>query len=236
MRAESGGGAQRSLRVSADHGARSGEKGSGSAGAGGRRRAASRRRGRVGAAPRGSRSTSPRRGRRRSRRPARSRTTPSSSTSSCPVCPATRCSGVSGPPRCGHPCSCSRRRTASTTSPTPSTSGPTTTSRSPSPSSSSSPACGPCCAPERPARMAAGDLVLDPAARRVWRGDTEIALTARVRAAGVPGRSCSPPRRRGASIVEVYVSYLRRKVDAPFGRCAIETVRGAGYRLRPSGG
>jgi two-component system OmpR family response regulator len=104
---------------------------------------------------------------------------------------------------------------------------------------------------ERPTVLSAGDLQLDPAARRAWRGDTEIALSAKELAlleafmrrpgrildryeliehawdGGYDGRS---------NIVEVYVRYLREKVDRPFGVVSIETVRGAGYRLRPDGG
>ncbi len=91
-----------------------------------------------------------------------------------------------------------------------------------------------------------GDLRIDPAARRVWRGDDEIALTARefdvlellVRRAG---EVLSKDRILAAvwdsdfdgdpNIVEVYVRRLRRKVDEPYGRRSIETVRGAGYRI-----
>jgi DNA-binding response OmpR family regulator len=106
-------------------------------------------------------------------------------------------------------------------------------------------------APERPSRLSAGDLRLDPAARRAWRGDTELDLTA---------RELSLLefllRRRGEvlskleilahvwdfnfdgdpNIVEVYVRHLRDKLDRPFGRSAIQTVRGAGYRLAVDGG
>jgi two-component system, OmpR family, response regulator len=91
-----------------------------------------------------------------------------------------------------------------------------------------------------------GDLRLDPSRHRCWRGTTEIRLTARefsvleflVRRAG----QVSPKFEilRGVweydfdgdpNIVEVYIRRLRRKVDEPFGRHDIETVRGAGYRL-----
>jgi DNA-binding response OmpR family regulator len=106
-------------------------------------------------------------------------------------------------------------------------------------------------APERPALLSAGDLLLDPASRRVWRGEAELALTA---------RELSLLefllRRRGEvlskreilahvwdfdfdgdpNIVEVYVRHLRDKLDRPFGRAAIETLRGAGYRLAADGG
>jgi two-component system OmpR family response regulator len=91
-----------------------------------------------------------------------------------------------------------------------------------------------------------GDLRLDPARHRCWRGTTEIGLTARefsvleylVRRAGL----ITPKFELLAgvwdydfdgdpNIVEVYIRRLRRKIDEPFGRHDIETVRGAGYRL-----
>lgn len=104
---------------------------------------------------------------------------------------------------------------------------------------------------ERPALLEAGDLRLDPAARRVLRGDTEITLTAREMAV-----LDLLLRRRGEvvtkqevianvwgddfegdpNIVEVYIGHLRRKIDRPFGHEAIQTVRGAGYRLSATGG
>ncbi|WP_372412449.1 response regulator transcription factor [Streptomyces luteireticuli] len=95
-----------------------------------------------------------------------------------------------------------------------------------------------------------GDLWLDAVARRCGRGDTEIALTAREFAvltclAQAPGTVMSKTDildevwdmayDGGPSIVEVYISTLRRKIDAPFGRRSIETVRGAGYRLVDNG-
>ena len=104
---------------------------------------------------------------------------------------------------------------------------------------------------ERPAVLAAGDLRLDPAARRVWRGETEVELTTRevslleflLRHAGdvVSKRQILDhvwdfDFEGDPNIVEVYVGHLRRKVDHPFGRTAIETVRGAGYRLVADGG
>ncbi|MDT5247234.1 MAG: hypothetical protein QOD36_4610 [Mycobacterium sp.] len=102
-------------------------------------------------------------------------------------------------------------------------------------------------APERPAPLTAGDLVLDSAAHTCRRATTAIELTPREFA--VPEYLM---RRRDQvvskseimanvwdtfydgdpNVVEVYVGYLRRKIDAPFGRRSIETVRGAGYRLR----
>ena len=98
---------------------------------------------------------------------------------------------------------------------------------------------------------AAGDLRIDPAARRVWRGETEIELTAREFAllaflARNTGDVVSKQRILEAvwdadfdgdpNIVEVYVRHLRNKIDRPFGREAIRTVRGAGYRLGGDGG
>ena len=106
-------------------------------------------------------------------------------------------------------------------------------------------------APERPAVLAAGDLNLDPATRRVTRGETEIELTSRefavleylLRHAGqvrskrqVIGNVWDDDFEGDPNIVEVYVGHLRREVDRPFGRGAIETVRGAGYRLAADGG
>jgi DNA-binding response OmpR family regulator len=104
---------------------------------------------------------------------------------------------------------------------------------------------------ERPAVLEAGDLRLDPAAKRAWRGDIEIDLTAREIALLE-----FLLRRRGdvvskreildhvwdydfegdPNIVEVYVRHLRNKLDRPFGRNAIETRRGSGYRLDADGG
>ena len=104
---------------------------------------------------------------------------------------------------------------------------------------------------ERPTVLEAGDLRLDPAAKRTWRGDTELELTAREIAVLE-----YLLRRKGdivskldildnvwdfafdgdPNIVEVYVRHLRNKVDRPFGRHAIETMRGAGYRLAGNGG
>ncbi len=104
---------------------------------------------------------------------------------------------------------------------------------------------------ERPTQLEAGDLRLDPAARGVWRGETELELTARefsllfflVRHKGdvVSKRQIleavwDVDFEGDPNIVEVYVSHLRTKIDRPFGREAIETVRGAGYRLRSNGG
>ncbi len=104
---------------------------------------------------------------------------------------------------------------------------------------------------ERPAVLEAGDLRLDPASQRTWRGATEIELTPRERSLLE-----YLLRRRGEvvskrevldhvwdddfegdpNIVEVYIRHLRNKVDRPHGRASIQTVRGAGYRLAADGG
>ena len=104
---------------------------------------------------------------------------------------------------------------------------------------------------ERPAVLTAGDLRLDPAARRVRRGDAEIALSAREFAMleafmRRPGRVLSrfqlleavwdDDYENRSNVVDVYVRYLRDKVDRPFGVTSIETVRGVGYALRADGG
>ncbi|GIE32584.1 DNA-binding response regulator [Actinoplanes italicus] len=104
---------------------------------------------------------------------------------------------------------------------------------------------------ERPVELTAGDLRIDPAARRAWRGESEIELTAREFAlleflARNTGDVVSKQRILDAvwdadfdgdpNIVEVYVRHLRNKIDRPFGREAIQTVRGAGYRLGGDGG
>ena len=104
---------------------------------------------------------------------------------------------------------------------------------------------------ERPTVLEAGDLRLDPAARRVFRGDTEVTLTARelsvldflmrrrdevVTKREVIANVWGDDFDGDANIVEVYIGHLRAKLDRPFGREAIETVRGAGYRLSGTGG
>jgi len=103
----------------------------------------------------------------------------------------------------------------------------------------------------RPAVLAAGDLRVDPAARCCWRGDREILLTSRelsvleflLRRAGqvvskreILDHVWDDEFEGDPNIVEVYVRYLRKKIDLPFGRSAIETVRGWGYRLAADGG
>jgi DNA-binding response OmpR family regulator len=104
---------------------------------------------------------------------------------------------------------------------------------------------------ERPVVLVAGDLRLDPASRRVWRGDLELALTSRelslleflLRRRGdvlskreILAHVWDSDFAGDPNIVEVYVRHLRDKVDRPFGRAAIETLRGAGYRLAADGG
>ncbi|CAN5730261.1 response regulator transcription factor [soil metagenome] len=106
-------------------------------------------------------------------------------------------------------------------------------------------------AAERPPVLEAGDLRFDPGARRVWRGESEIRLTAReaslleflLRRAGQVVSKTEildhvwDDRFDGdLNIVEVYVRHLRNKLDRPFERASIETVRGAGYRLAADGG
>lgn len=106
-------------------------------------------------------------------------------------------------------------------------------------------------AAERPAVLVAGDLSLNPATRSVSRGSVDISLTPREF-----GLLHFLMRHRGdvvskteilesvwdlnydgdENVVEVYVGYLRRKIDQPFDRRAIETLRGAGYRLAGTGG
>ncbi|MEV1289052.1 response regulator transcription factor [Micromonospora sp. NPDC049679] len=104
---------------------------------------------------------------------------------------------------------------------------------------------------ERPVALNAGDLRLDPAAHRVWRGDTEVSLTPRQFALleFLMRRSGEVLSKRtilehvwdfafdgDPNIVEVYVRHLRKKIDEPFSRSAIQTVRLVGYRLDPDGG
>jgi two-component system OmpR family response regulator len=106
-------------------------------------------------------------------------------------------------------------------------------------------------APARPVALSAGDLHLDPVQRRVTRGDDEIGVTAREFALlefllRHPGAVLSRTAilenvwdanfEGDPNIVEVYIGYLRKKIDHPYGRTAIRTVRGAGYRLDPDGG
>jgi two-component system OmpR family response regulator len=104
---------------------------------------------------------------------------------------------------------------------------------------------------ERPTVLAAGDLRYETATLRAWRGDTELELSTTERLLletflRHPGQlldrdqllahvwgSSQEPR---SNVIDVYVRYLREKVDRPFGIRSIETVRGTGYRLRRDGG
>jgi two-component system, OmpR family, response regulator len=102
---------------------------------------------------------------------------------------------------------------------------------------------------ERPTMLEVDDLRLDPAAHRAWRADTEIDLSAKefallelfMRRAGATlsrvqllDGAWDMAFESRSNVVDVYVRYLREKVDRPFGRHSIETVRGVGYRLRPN--
>ena len=101
-------------------------------------------------------------------------------------------------------------------------------------------------AAERPAVLVAGDLTLDPSTRVVRRGDVPIELTAKEFSLlefflRHPGEVLTRMRLiehvwdfaydGGSNVVDVYVKYLREKIDRPFGANSIRTVRGAGYRL-----
>lgn len=101
-------------------------------------------------------------------------------------------------------------------------------------------------APERPVVLTAGSLSLDPARHTVQRGSTPITLTPReyglleflmrnkevaVTKAEILRNVWDAHYDGPDNVVEVYVGYLRRKVDGPFGTNTIETVRGVGYRL-----
>jgi DNA-binding response OmpR family regulator len=104
----------------------------------------------------------------------------------------------------------------------------------------------------RPAVLRAGDLSLDPATRAVRRGEVPIDLTGREfslleyllrRVDQVVAKAellthvwDDPEEIADLNVVEVYIGYLRRKIDAPFGRHAVRTVRGAGYLLAADGG
>jgi two-component system OmpR family response regulator len=98
----------------------------------------------------------------------------------------------------------------------------------------------------RPPVLSVGDLRLDPATRQVWRGDTEVELTAREFALleafmRHPGEALSRfdlleaawegSYENRSNVIDVYVGYLRQKIDRPFGAASIQTVRGHGYRL-----
>jgi DNA-binding response OmpR family regulator len=104
---------------------------------------------------------------------------------------------------------------------------------------------------ERPTVLQAGDLSLDPARRRVTRAGREIGLTPRefalleflmrhrgdvVSKRAIIDNVWDMNFDGDDNIVEVYVSYLRKKIDQPYDRTAVETIRGAGYRLAADGG
>jgi two-component system OmpR family response regulator len=104
---------------------------------------------------------------------------------------------------------------------------------------------------ERPTVLCAGDLRLDPATRQVWRADTQVELTAKefgllesflrhpdaVLSREVLLRRCWDfTAETYSNVVDVHVRALRDKIDRPFGVTSLETVRGAGYRLRADGG
>jgi two-component system OmpR family response regulator len=106
-------------------------------------------------------------------------------------------------------------------------------------------------APKRPAVLEAGSLRLDPATRQAWRGEVEIELSPKefalletlMRRAGhvltrleLIEHAWDHAYENRSNVVDVYVRYLREKVDRPFGLDSIETVRGVGYRLRADGG
>jgi two-component system OmpR family response regulator len=105
--------------------------------------------------------------------------------------------------------------------------------------------------PERPAILAVGDLRLDPSTREVRRGAVAVELTARefalleflMRRAGavvskreILDHVWDSAFEGDPNIVEVYIRHLRNKLDRPFGRGSVATIRGAGYRLDPDGG
>ncbi len=105
--------------------------------------------------------------------------------------------------------------------------------------------------PERPTALQVGDLRYDPATRQAWRGDTRLELTARELSLldylmRRPGQALTKQDMLDhvwdydfdgdPNIVEVYISRLRAKLDHPFDRHSIETIRGYGYRLDPDGG
>ena len=104
---------------------------------------------------------------------------------------------------------------------------------------------------ERPAEIEVGDLRLDPATRQVWRGETEIELSAKeftlleafMRHPGsvltrtqLLEQAWEYDFEHRSNVIEVYIRYLRRKIDVPFETESLETIRGAGYRLRKDGG
>jgi two-component system OmpR family response regulator len=104
---------------------------------------------------------------------------------------------------------------------------------------------------ERASIIEVGELRLDPGTHQVWRGDTEIELSAKeftlleafMRHPGsvltrtqLLEQAWEYDFEHRSNVIEVYIRYLRRKIDIPFGVNSLETIRGAGYRLRKDGG
>jgi two-component system OmpR family response regulator len=104
---------------------------------------------------------------------------------------------------------------------------------------------------ERPASLEAGELRLDPAMRQVWRGETEIELSPRefsvletfmqrpgyvLTRTQIIEQAWAYDFEHRSNVVDVYIRYLRHKIDRPFGVRSLETIRGVGYRLRKDGG
>jgi two-component system OmpR family response regulator len=104
---------------------------------------------------------------------------------------------------------------------------------------------------ERPSVIEVGDLRLDPATHQVWRGEKEIELSAKelsllevfMRRPGhvltrlqLLEQAWEYDFEHRSNVIDVYIRYLRRKIDVPFDVKSLETVRGAGYRLRKDGG
>lgn len=103
----------------------------------------------------------------------------------------------------------------------------------------------------RPAILSVGDLRLDPARHRCWRGEVEVELTPRqfslleffmmhpgdvLSKTDILQHVWDDSYEMDLNIVEVYVGYLRKKIDIPFSRSTIQTLRLVGYRLDPDGG
>lgn len=104
---------------------------------------------------------------------------------------------------------------------------------------------------ERPTVVRVGELRLDPAGHRAWRGEQVLGLSPKEFALlelfmRHPGQALSRRQllesgwdmgyERRSNLIDVYIGYLRQKIDKPFGRDSLETVRGVGYRLREDGG
>ena len=98
----------------------------------------------------------------------------------------------------------------------------------------------------RPVLLEVGGLRMDPAERRVWRGETELSLSTReltllealmrrrdqvLTREQLLALAWGDPREVTSNVVDVYVRYLRAKIDRPFGTSTLQTVRGVGYRL-----